>query len=923
MKIKREKAPIRISLGTYLGILLLLISGLPILVFLLWPNSLVYDQKLAEVRERQLLIASNLSASLEVYHRDVMAVMDSFAISIADGKAIDAKPIFENLKFRTICVVDQDSGTVLDRYLDQEHACPDVVQAPSLTFLNALTAQGGVQMSGVRPAPDGQPQILVVTAYNDKLVMGALHTDVFIERQRQINFATEAHATILDQYGGVLAHPAEEWKRTSQDLSAKGIVQRVLNGEKGVMTFFSDVTDQEIAAGFAPVNGSGWGVIVLQPLQEFELAAEAFKREVVFILLIGLGVSLVMAYFLSRSFSIRIENIQSAVKQIASGRHEVTVWPRNKLVDVIDFRVVEDGISKMAEDMHSASQFQDCYSQELETNNIKLRNEINVRSSVEGKLRQIGTRYQALFEKVPIPIREEDLSGFKKLVDELAMPDEDALNHYLDGNPEFINRCGSLARVLHANEASLELHEYENEALLIKKIHTEFGPESCEFIRKSIVAIYSGETRVTSETAIYRSTGEKRDLQTTWSVLPGHEADFSRVLLTSIDMTDRLASEKALRQAQKMEAVGQLTGGVSHDFNNLLTVVGGSADLLSMDPVHDSILVKRIQKAVNRGAELTQRLLAFSRIQPLQPQTIDLQELASEIQAMLQRTLGPNIDIRTHAEENIFQIHADPGQVEAAILNLALNARDAMPDGGQLQITCRKAETEEMTELGLLPGTYSALDVIDSGKGMSSETALRAFEPFFTTKDVGKGSGLGLSMVYGFARQSKGGTLIRSNVGSGTTVTLLLPKSEIATEQKRPREQHVRKEVTNRISTNQTILILEDDTGVLNHLISLLTELGYKVVPASSTKAAWDIVNTGTEFDLLLSDVMLPEQQSGPAFAKELRLKRPDCPVIFISGFPDASAVGMKHTLQDAIWLKKPFKTADLSHAIRRALVTA
>lgn len=916
---KREKAPIRVSLRTYLGVLLLLVSGLPILVFLFWPHTSIYNQKLAEVRERHLLIARNMSAVLEVYHRDVMAAMDSFAISIAYGKAIEAKPIFENLRFRHVCVFDRTNGSLLNHYLDQTDACPDVVPATNLPLLNSLVAQGGVQMSGVRFSPDGKPIILVATANSGKLVVGAIHTEFFIEQQRRISFGSDGHAAIVDQFGRVLAHPLEAWERTAYDLSALGIIQEVLDGNEGVMTFFSPARKREMVAGFAPVNGSGWGILVPQPVEEFKRAAEIFNREVVGILLIGLGTALLMAYFLSRSFSVRIQNIQSAVKQISNGQHDVISWPKHMLIDVTSCQVVEEGLSKLADDMQRALQVRERYSQDLEASNIKLRNEVDVRRSAESELREFGARYRALFENVPIPVREEDLSGFKKLVDELAMPNEIALHQYLDENPDFIIRCGSLARILNANEASLDLHEYVNEALLIGNIHTEFGPESRAFIRETIVAIYLGKTQFASETAIYRSSGEKRDLQTTWSVLPGHEADFSRVLLTSIDMTERLASERALRQAQKMEAVGQLTGGIAHDFNNLLTVVGGSADLLSMNPTHDLNLVERIKKSVDRGSELTQRLLAFSRIQPLQPQRIDLPELVSDILDMLQRTLGPIIDIRIEGDENLPRVIADPGQVEAAILNLALNARDAMPDGGRLLIKCRKAELEEMSELDLVPGTYVALDVIDNGAGMTPETVLRAFEPFFTTKDIGKGSGLGLSMVYGFARQSKGGTLIRSNVDLGTTVTLLLPKSESANEQKLP----VPKKITNKVSSDHTVLILEDDEGVMNHFIMLLTELGYRVLPAPGTKAAWEVVNSGIEFDLLLSDVMLPGKQSGPAFAKELRLKLPDCPVIFVSGYPDASAAGLTQTVKDAIWLKKPFKSADLSTAIKKQLVIA
>ncbi len=384
------------------------------------------------------------------------------------------------------------------------------------------------------------------------------------------------------------------------------------------------------------------------------------------------------------------------------------------------------------------------------------------------------------------------------------------------------------------------------------------------------------------------------------------------------DVTDFRRAEKELRQAQKMEAVGQLTGGVAHDFNNLLAVVQGNAELLSEEVGRTSPLVQAITRASRRGAELTQRLLAFSRQQTLQPKPTDLPALVASMTDLLQRTLRETIEIETVAREGLALVMADPGQIENALLNLAINARDAMPDGGKLTIECDNAYLDEdyvARNPEAIAGDYVVLAVSDTGSGMSAEVKAHAFEPFFTTKEVGQGSGLGLSMVYGFAKQSGGHVTIYSEEGQGTTVKLYLLPSDVNPQAK----EDVPKASTPG-GRGETILVIEDDDDVRSMASQTLTRMAYRVYEAADAASARDILNSAERIDLVLSDVVLPGGMSGPEFAGELRQSHASLPIIFMSGYPTEAARRNGFLGSDRVLLNKPFQMERLAKALRDAL---
>ena len=384
------------------------------------------------------------------------------------------------------------------------------------------------------------------------------------------------------------------------------------------------------------------------------------------------------------------------------------------------------------------------------------------------------------------------------------------------------------------------------------------------------------------------------------------------------DITELKAAEAKLLKAQKMEALGQLTGGLAHDLNNLLAVIQGNAELLAIRAREYATLADPILRASARGADLTQRLLAFARRQPLKPKAVNLAELVSDVAELLARTLGETVKVETGAGPGLWPARADPAQVENALLNLALNARDAMPGGGMLTIDCANAAADRArgAEHADLPaGDYVVLTVADTGKGMTPEVQARAFEPFFTTKGIGEGSGLGLSMVYGFAKQSGGQVGIDSEAGRGTRVRLYLPRAETPAEPKAPPPRDDLPQ-----GAGERILMIEDDPDLRALTTRVLEGLGYRVTAVAEASHAREVLAAGAAIDLVLSDVVLPGGTSGPAFAEEARASHPALKVIFMSGYPADAAKRNGLIAADSVLLNKPFLISQLANALRAAL---
>jgi len=389
-------------------------------------------------------------------------------------------------------------------------------------------------------------------------------------------------------------------------------------------------------------------------------------------------------------------------------------------------------------------------------------------------------------------------------------------------------------------------------------------------------------------------------------------------LALKAEAVERHAAEAQLRQVQKMEAVGQLTGGIAHDFNNMLAVVVGGIDLarrrLGGPRREVTIHLTNAMEGATRAAALTRRLLSFARSEPLLPERIDSAELVGGMSELLDRTLGERIQVETVLAADGWPIFVDPHQLENAILNLAVNARDAMDGEGRLTISTAN-ETLAANAVGdIQPGEYLRISVTDTGCGMTDEVKDRAFEPFFTTKQVGKGTGLGLSQIFGFAHQSGGEVGIESRLGAGTTVSLYVPRTEVAASNVRtlPAVQRHEADVT---VPGARILLVEDDPRVRTATVGALEDLGYEPISCSGGAEAMRLFAT-EDFDLIISDVIMPEM-SGPELIRELRARRPDIAVLFVTGFVGD---GESDDLIGHDLLRKPFTVAALAGAVAGAL---
>jgi signal transduction histidine kinase/response regulator RpfG family c-di-GMP phosphodiesterase len=419
---------------------------------------------------------------------------------------------------------------------------------------------------------------------------------------------------------------------------------------------------------------------------------------------------------------------------------------------------------------------------------------------------------------------------------------------------------------------------------------TTTGHYSCEF--RWLCA--DGQYRVLSDQGVLAPPSEDGEPREIFGVI--------------LDATERRNLEEQLTQARKMEAVGQLTGGVAHDFNNLLTVVLGNIDMLARKQEEDSRRFRRIEAirhAAERGRDLTRQLLAFSRRQHLSPVTLDVNALIQEFTPLIRQAVGEAVTIDLQLEDAGLHSHVDPTQLETALLNLAVNARDAMPDGGRLVIASRREARADRRDL-------VTIEVSDTGVGMPPEIRARVFEPFFTTKEVGKGSGLGLSQVYGFVRQSDGEVELESSPGAGTVFRLLLPPSNAPPQNIRAPDRP-----TVVVGGNERILLVEDDPTVLALTLDVLTGLGYSVITATHAAEATAVLESDAKIDLLFTDVVMPGGISGVALARTAQQLRPGLKVLLTSGF-----VGENQPMQDNEFplLDKPYDTPVLADLLRTML---
>jgi PAS domain S-box-containing protein len=480
--------------------------------------------------------------------------------------------------------------------------------------------------------------------------------------------------------------------------------------------------------------------------------------------------------------------------------------------------------------------------------------------------------------------------------------------------------CTRKGLCLSANPAWSGELGHEPSTLLGRRLHAFIHPGDHASLDAAIERLMARDRVDDLDIRVLAASGEVRTFS--WTFILDGDTFFA----AGRDVTQRNELEERLRHSQKMEAVGQLTGGLAHDFNNLLTGITGNLELTKLRAAQGRFAdleryVTAAQSAASRAAALTHRLLAFARRQTLDPRPVQTNRLVTDMEELIQRTVGPAIQLEAELAEDLWPTLCDPNQLENALLNLCINGRDAMPDGGRLTIRTVNTALDDSSarEQDMPPGEFVAISVTDTGTGMTPEVAERAFDPFFTTKPVGMGTGLGLSMIYGFARQSGGQVRIHSRQGQGTTVRIHLPRYAGEVEAEGPQPEPVE---APRARAGETVLVVDDEPAVRMLVTEVLEGLGYAALEAADGPSGLKLLQSGARIDLLVTDVGLPGGMNGRQMADAARAGRPELKVLFITGYAANAAVGSGHLPVGMHVMTKPFSLDLLATRIRE-LITA
>jgi PAS domain S-box-containing protein len=519
-------------------------------------------------------------------------------------------------------------------------------------------------------------------------------------------------------------------------------------------------------------------------------------------------------------------------------------------------------------------------------------------------------RYRALFEDSPFPMWEEDFSQLKLYLAELKRGGG-TLRAHLTSHPEAAAECLRRVRVLDVNRAAREFYGAETKDELLGSLDKIFDEPAWDNFREEIIELDANNSSYKAELQVRTIRGEERTVSMIVSVAASPD-DWSRVIVSFFDITDRRRLEDQVLQSQKLESLGRLAGGIAHDFNNLLMVVMGYAEMLLAESRGNESLVRglnEIKSAGERGAELTGQLLAFSRKQVAHPRTLNLNALMRQSRNMLQRVIGEDVQLEISLAPDAWNIKIDRGQLHQVLMNLVVNAREAMPQGGSLSIATANVSGRPY------PGDYVLLEVRDTGVGMDERTRRHMFEPFFTTKRNGKGTGLGMSTVFGVVTQAGGRIDVESEPGEGTVLRLYFPRDPSA-----PAADFAVREPLPLTPMHGRVLVVEDQAEVRAVTCAILHDLGLDVLEAASGEAALAITERDSgEIDLLLTDVIMPGM-NGRDLATRFAAKRPGARVIYMSGYTDRIMSPDALLDNSVAFLQKPFTPEDLARMVARVI---
>ncbi|MBN4063631.1 response regulator [Cardiobacterium sp. AH-315-I02] len=561
--------------------------------------------------------------------------------------------------------------------------------------------------------------------------------------------------------------------------------------------------------------------------------------------------------------------------------------------------------------------------QQVNIINHQLASEIEERKLAEKALQESEERFRGLFENSEISIWNEDLSAVYNTLNKLRLDGITDLRQYLQSNPQAAWNMVAMVNVLHVNEATLKLFDTKDEDDFLHQIDRTFGSDAINVFMNGLYAIWDGDKGFRSEASFQTLDG--KDISAIISFrIPETEGGFKSIPVSIIDITEHKKTEKTLRRSQKMDAIGQLTGGIAHDFNNILSIILGNLEFLKTQSFQEDEKTQKriqtIQKSAQRAADLTRQLLNFSRHHSEHTSIVNINLLINEMENLIIRSVTPQVEIEHQFSSKLWVTSVNPGDFESSLLNLILNARDAMDGRGHLTIETINTtlDTDYCTRnFGAKPGDYVELIISDNGKGMTPEQLEHVFEPFFTTKEVGKGTGLGLAMVYGFIERCSGHIKVYSESGIGTTFRLYLPRSTKSIQTKQQTEEQT---LATLPTGNEKILIVDDEEALRELASESLQELGYRVLTADNGRQALEILANEPEIALLFSDIIMPGGINGYELATQATSIYPQLKVLLASGYTEKSQVKNKQARFSANLLSKPYSLLELAQRVKKTL---
>lgn len=835
-----------------------------------WVERTVLQHEIEAVEEKHLLLATNSRQTLERYVDDVETGFDLFAQALQFNQTSHyLQQVALRLKFRSLEIYAPDG---LPEYVwhvaGKEHV--EIARDVRRELL-AGAPQDRLRFYPVQLDSRGRPTIYLARALpSGDTAIGVLSTDFIQNLQQSIAFGEGGHAAIVDRTGHVLAHPKMAWVNTLKNLSAVDPVARMLRGETGVTQFYSPAAGVDMIAGFTYLPEPGWGVMIPQPFSELQARADRFKNAAYAIIALGVATAAILGWFLAGLLLRPVNAVIRGTSQIAEGHLGWRV-PTDTMIVPRELRALGQNFNEMAKEIQTSHAAQKVHAEEE-------------RRELLGRI-------------------AEHLPGiiFRRVAEPGGVVDYPVFN------------VGT-ARVF-----GFERHQVASDpSTFIDAI----VPEDRELWQRLV------EGEIETSEARYQDVRVRMPSgQIAWARLFGTiRRQGERIVWDggAIDVTQEKTAEQQLMQSQKMQAMGKLTGGIAHDFNNLLAIILGHLELVEEQLDTGSRLRPLARNAIDaaeKGAELTSRLLAFTRNQELRPQVTDLDIMLSDMQPLFDGSIGETVEIdyESKGPSNIVKI--DQNQLENALLNLVINARDAMPDGGKITVQTECVDIggpRSNHVLDLPPGRYVRLSVRDNGSGIKPEDLSRVFEPFFTTKPMHEGSGLGLSMVHGFVRQSDGDIEIISEPGVGTSVNIYLPQAtELTIDRPVP-------PISSNIpvyGAGKSILLIEDEIVVGDICENFLSQLGYGVVRADTGEKAIQILHDRKfDFDGIVSDVVLPGPLSGPNVVELALQHNPAIGVLMMSGYPEEHCKNLLAHCQHAIYLRKPFRKQVFGEHLAMAL---